>query len=106
MKIQIFAIASFALLTFISSCDNTIFDSSIDMESFFVESCELTKVPTDSINRFATKVCTYVVNHPEAENDPLYPDIQENIRGAAKKAGITLTITINTEWDGETVIYF
>ena len=65
------------------------------------ESSRLASVPADSIQRFATKVETYAQNHPQAQVDPLWPEIIENIKSAAHGASIHFVITINTEWDGE-----
>lgn len=76
------------------------------MEYFYAESKALGSVSNDSIQRFATKVETYAQNHPQAQADPLWPEIIENIKSAAQGASINIVITINTEWDGVIEYYF
>ena len=76
------------------------------MEYLHAESSALGSVSPDSIQRFATKVEAYAQNHPQAQADPLWPEIIENIKSAAHGASIHFVITINNEWDGEIEYYF
>ena len=91
----------------LSSCSKESFGSQIeDMEYFYNESCSLTRVAGDSIQRFATKVETYVVHYPEEKYNPYYPEIVDNIQSAAKLCNITIVISIDPEWEGEIVVNY
>ena len=91
----------------LSSCSKEPFGSQIeDMEYFYNESCGLTRVAGDSIQRFATKVETYVVHYPEEKYNPYYPEIVDNIKSAAKLCNITIVISIDPEWEGEIVVNY
>lgn len=73
-----------------------------EMVQYHTESVHLPQVTTDSVSRFSQKVSTFLAQHPDAQDDPLYPEIQANIRAASFR----MTITINDEWDGENVVNF
>ena len=95
------------MLVALSACENSIPEADTEnLEYYYEESCGLSKVPGDSIKRFATKVFNYAARYPDVEKDPLYEEIQLNIHDAVKKVGISFSITINTEWAGDTVIHF
>ena len=96
----------FASLSMATSCSKDDLESQDTMQRYFNESGVLTRASGDSIERFATKVETYVIKNPDEKFNPLYPAIKENIKDAAKTVGITLVITINTEWERDTTIYF
>ena len=68
-----------------------------EMAQYHQESLSLPSVATDSVSRFSQKVTAFVAQHPAAAEDPLYPEIQQNIRQAL----LRITITIDDEWDGE-----
>ena len=87
-------------------CSQEPLQSTTEMEQLHAESSALGSVSNDSIQRFAYKVETYAQNHPQAQADPLWPEIIENIKSAAHGASIHFVITINTEWDGEIEYYF
>lgn len=93
-----------ALLAVMTACEKTpsIEERYPQMESFYTESCGLQSVSTDSVKTFTVKVDNYTVRNPEAKQHVRYPQIQENI----KAASLRLSITINTEWDGETFVDF
>ena len=97
---------AFASLSMASSCSKEDLESLDTMQHYYNESEVLTRASGDSIERFATKVETYVIKNPDEKFNPLYPAIKENIKDAAKTVGITLVISINTEWAGDTTIYF
>ena len=84
-----------------AGCSEESLQSTTEMEYLHAESSALGSVSNDSIQRFAYKVETYAQNHPQAQADPLWPEIIENIKSAAHGASIHFVITINTEWDGE-----
>ena len=73
-----------------------------EMRQYHQESLTLQQVSTDSVTRFSSKVTTFVVAHPAAQEDPLYPEIQQNIH----QATLRITITIDDEWDGVEHINF
>lgn len=73
-----------------------------EMEVFYVESCELPAVSTDSVKLFSTKVNNYTDEYPESKEHSLYPKIQANI----KSASLRITITCDTTWAGVTHINF
>lgn len=73
-----------------------------EIQAYHVESLNLYAASADSVGNFSQKVKTFVVHHPDATQDPLYPEIQQNI----KQNLLRLSITINDEWDGETTIEF
>jgi hypothetical protein len=64
------------------------------MQAYYAESCNLGVAATDSVQRFAQKVNTFVVQHSDAAEDPLYPKIKANIRAVSFR----LSITIDDEW--------
>ena len=68
-----------------------------EMVQLHQESCGLPEVTADSVGRFTQKVDAFVTRHPAAREDPLYPDIRQNIRAAS----LRLNITVEEEWDGE-----
>ena len=73
-----------------------------EIQVYHAESLNLRVATADSVALFSQKVKTFVVHHPDATQDPLYPVIQQNIRQNL----LRLHITINGEWDGETTIEF
>ncbi len=89
-----------------TGCSQESLQSTTEMEQLHAESSALHTVAADSIQRFAAKVETYAQNHPQAQADPLWPEIIDNIKSAAQGANIHFVITIDTEWEGEIEIYF
>ena len=73
-----------------------------EIQAYHVESLNLYVASADSVGNFSQKVQAFVVHHPDATQDPLYPVIQQNIQ----KNLLRLSITINDEWDGETCINY
>ena len=68
-----------------------------EMQAYYVESCHLGVVASDSVQRFSLKVETFVTRHTDAKQDPLYPRIQQNIRTAS----IRFNFNFDTEWEPE-----
>ncbi len=89
-----------------TGCSQDALQSTSVMEYLHAESSGLGSVSNDSIQRFAYKVESYAQVHPQAQADPLWPEIIENIKSAANGASIHFVITINTAWDGEIEYYF
>ena len=72
------------------------------LKDFYTESQYLGEQTADSLHRFQLKLAEYVLAYPEATDQPLYHDIQANIRDAL----LTIQITIDTTWGDDRYIYF
>ena len=68
-----------------------------EMQAYYAESCNLGVSATDSVQRFAQKVDSFVAQHTDAADDPLYARICNNILSAC----LRLNITLNYEWDDQ-----
>ena len=79
------------------SCEKELFHYA-EITEYHAESQQLDVATTDSIARFSSKVQGFVAQHPDAKDDPLYPEILNNINNAK----LNITIIIHDEWDGET----
>lgn len=97
---------TFAALSFASSCCKTNDRDFSVMLTYYNESIHLPTATSDSIHRFSTKVESYVIKKTEEKANPLFPTIKQNISQAAKLGGISIVITIDTAWDGDTTINF
>ena len=87
----------------ISSCEKQAEDVRYpEMVDFHAESFGLYQVESDSVSRFSQKVDAFVVQHPTAAADPLYPEILQNIQNNS----LRISITIDTTWDGEYYVEF
>lgn len=84
------------------SCEKAVIDEYPQMEAYYVESKGLNFVTIDSVKTFSSKVDGFVTTHPIAKEHEKYPLIQANI----KAASIRITITVNDEWAGDTIIHF
>ena len=73
-----------------------------EIVAYHAESKNLNVATSDSVGKFNVKVKTFVASHPDATQDPLYPEIQKNIKANL----LRLSLTIDDEWDGETFITF
>lgn len=73
-----------------------------EIVAYHAESKTLDVATSDSIGKFNVKVKTFVAQHPDATQDPLYPEIQKNIKANL----LRLSLTIDDEWDGETFIEY
>ena len=73
-----------------------------EIVAYHAESKTLDVATSDSIGKFNVKVKAFVASHPDATQDPLYPEIQKNIKANL----LRLSITIDDEWDGETTIHY
>ena len=89
-------------ISWFTSCEIEVYDINPQMESFYMESVQLPSVTIDSVQSFSSKVDGFTRSYPEALEHKRYPQIKENI----KSASLRLTITINDEWDGDTLIHF
>ena len=63
------------------SCEKELFHYA-EISEYHAESQQLDVATTDSIARFSSKVHGFVAQHPDAKDDPLYPEILENINMA------------------------
>ena len=93
-------LCAFSLL-FIS-CEHLEDPSHSILEDYFYESQGLKLASNDSIRCFSEKVKTFANCTPEAKNEPLYTQIQSNI----KMASLKITLTIADEWEDDVVIKF
>ena len=73
-----------------------------EIVAYHAESKTLDVATSDSVGKFNVKVKTFVAQHPDATQDPLYPEIQKNIKANL----LRLSLTIDDEWDGETFIEY
>lgn len=98
-----YVIGSIALLMLLAfaSCEKELTHYP-EIVAYHAESKTLDVATSDSIGKFNVKVKTFVAQHPAATQDPLYPEIQKNIKANL----LRLSITIHDEWDGETTIEF
>lgn len=87
---------------FFASCESYEDPQNEVLKGYFEESKGLFQASTDSISRFSAKVNEFTTRIPEAKNDPLYTQIQSNI----KMAKLKITITIADEWEDDVVIKF
>ena len=85
-----------------ASCETYEYPQNEVLKGYFEESKGLFQASTDSISRFSAKVNEYTTRIPEAKNDPLYTQIQSNL----KMAKLKITITIADEWEDDVVIKF
>ena len=91
-----------AFSLFFTSCEHLEDPSHLLMKDYFEESQGLSQASTDSVARFSTKVNEFTTRTPEAKNEPLYTQIQSNI----KMASLKITLTIADEWEDDVVIKF
>jgi hypothetical protein len=89
-------------ISWLASCEKDVFDINPQMESFYMESVQLPSVTIDSVKSFASKVEGFTKSYPWAVEHERYPQIIQNI----KSASLRLSITINDEWVGDTLIHF
>lgn len=66
-----------------------------EMQAYYAESCNLGVAASDSIARFRQKVDTFVTQHADAKDDPLYSRIVDNI----KSAWVRLNMNLGDDWD-------
>ena len=86
----------FFILFLTASCEKEV-TRYPEIQAYHAESQNLRVATADSVALFSQKVKTFVVHHPDATQDPLYPVIQQNIRQNL----LRLSITINDEWDDD-----
>ena len=89
-------------ISWLASCEKDVFDINPQMESFYLESVQLSTVTIDSVKSFSSKVNTFVTMYPVAKEHRRYEQIIDNINTAT----LNITITVNTDYDGETIIKF
>lgn len=92
-KTMISVMAFLVSCIILPSCEKAAMDY---MESFYQESMGLNNVGLDSVRSFSAKVKDYVTVNPGEKQNPLYPKIQSNIKTAA----LSISIEIDTIWDG------
>ena len=73
-----------------------------EIVAYHAESKTLDVATSDSVGKFNVKVKAFVTSHPDATQDPLYPEIQKNIKANL----LRLSLTINDEWAGDTTVHY
>ena len=68
-----------------------------EMQAYYAESCNLGVAASDSIARFRQKVDTFVTQHTDAKEDPLYSKIQANI----ESVWVRVRIELGDDFEGE-----
>ena len=68
-----------------------------EMQAYYAESCNLGVAASDSITRFRQKVDTFVTQHADAKDDPLYSKIQANI----ESVWVRVRIELGDDFEGE-----
>ena len=89
-----------AVLPLLTACEKDLVRYE-EIRQYHQESKTLQQVEADSVNRFTQKVDAFVAVHTDATDDPLYPEIRQNIEDALVK----FVITVQDEWDKEDVSY-
>ena len=89
-----------AVLPLLAGCEKDLVRYE-EIRQYHQESKTLQQVEADSVNRFTQKVDAFVAVHTDATDDPLYPEIRQNIEDALVK----FVITVQDEWDKEDVSY-
>ena len=87
---------------FFASCESYEDPQNEVLKGYFEESKGLFQASNDSIRCFSEKVKTFANCTAEAKNEPLYTQIQSNI----KIASLKITLTIADEWEDDVVIKF
>ena len=72
LTLSIVAIAITSMTSFISCGDDDVREQNV-MQQYYAESLNLDFQTTDSIQRFASKLHSYVKHNPEAKSNPYYP---------------------------------
>ena len=75
---------------FMTSCEDYDDAPHRIMQEYLAESRGLDEVSTDSVQRFSLKVDEMVAAMPSMKSDPLYPQVQENIRQALLRVPILI----------------
>lgn len=84
-------------------CENEVIGEGYpEMEGFYVESCGLPAVTSDSVKAFTVKVDNYTTLFPDSKGHPLYPKIVANI----KTAFLQTTLTADPAWASTTIVDF
>ena len=78
----------------LSSCEKEVLRYE-EMVQYHAESLTLPSVAVDSVGRFEQKVEGFVALHPAAAEDPLFPEILDNIRQAL----VRFNLTLDPDWE-------
>ncbi len=102
MKKLLFILICIVIGFMLPSCEKDEYDVNPQMEAYYIESVQLPAQTLDSVRSFSSKVEGYTRIYPEAKEHQKYPLILSNI----KAASLRLTITVNDEWAGDTIIHY
>ena len=100
--LRTFPLISFILSMFLAVACEKELTHYPEIVAYHAESKTLDVATSDSIGKFNVKVKAFVAQHPDATQDPLYPEIQKNIKANL----LRLFLTINDEWDGDTTVHY
>ena len=100
--LRTFPLISFILSMFLAVACEKELTHYPEIVAYHAESKNLDVATSDSVGKFNVKVKAFVAQHPDATQDPLYPEIQKNIKANL----LRLSLTIDDEWDGETFIEY
>ena len=90
------------LLCPFSSCSKDDSGAEYNIEDLYEESKTLQYQTADSVEAFTYKFYWYLEAHPDAQDHPYYPEIDDKIYQCTPSADII----INTDWDGETHVEY
>ena len=108
LKGLFFVVIAFLAIS-IASCERDLHYSQMCM--FYEESLDLPDATVDSIIHFNNKFCTYVIKNPSSMQDYYFEPTVRNLEYAADLndldlKSLTINITIDPTWEGDTVIHF
>ena len=89
------------LLCLFSSCSKDE-DAEYTIEDLYEESKTLQYQTADSVENFTYKFYWYLEAHPDAYNHPYYPKIDDKLY----KCTTGDKMTVETDWDGETLLKY
>ena len=102
------AVMAFVAITAFSSCDGVVYEPTLGgIEALYIEARNLKGASSDSIQRFAAKVQTYVNRFPEVQKNPDFQSVVGYIEEASKTYGLSIIIYFDPRWDDDTTyVYF
>ena len=89
----------------LSSSDDAVHTSMI---ALYNESRSLIETSADSVANYYTKFAGFYNQHPECEQDELFPPTVRNLDNAFNHYGIVQigSVIVKTQWEGDTTIYY
>ena len=97
-----FFLLSFLLLCMVTSCSKDDEAAEYTIENLYVEAQTLQYQTADSVETFTQKFYWYLEAHPDAQDHPYYPKIDDKLY----KCTTGDKMTVETDWDGERHLEF